>query len=288
MLTYESIKNHFADLVARGENAKSTATNYTNTIFKVLNDLDGLDDIATCLNTKVVDHINQTYYHPGTRQSVFLAFLRAINTYPPLKAVVTPAVVTSITEGFELSKTQAKERSIQTQLTEKVERMDSIIAKIEAHFSPTSEEVLLVNMYDEVALRRDFDDILLIVGDPDPSVRRWINIATGELVIKDFNKTSKKYDAVRHTLSPKRLEMVREASAHRDYLLTLKTETLFKRMRTVVPHMGSQMLRKSKVSTETEGSKVLDPKIRHELWNQMKHSPATQLTYRRGIIQNDM
>ena len=32
MLTYESIKNHFADLVARGENAKSTATNYTNTI----------------------------------------------------------------------------------------------------------------------------------------------------------------------------------------------------------------------------------------------------------------
>ena len=110
MLTYESIKNHFADLVARGENAKSTATNYTNTIFKVLNDLDGLDDIATCCNTKVVNHINQTYDHPGTRQGVFLAFLRAINTYPPLKAVVTPAVLTSITEGFELSKTQAKER----------------------------------------------------------------------------------------------------------------------------------------------------------------------------------
>ena len=32
MLTYESIKNHFADLVARGENAKSTATNYTNMV----------------------------------------------------------------------------------------------------------------------------------------------------------------------------------------------------------------------------------------------------------------
>ncbi len=71
MLTYESIKNHFADLVARGENAKSTATNYyTNTIFKVLNDPDGFDDPPTCLNTKVVEHINQTHDHPGTRQGV--------------------------------------------------------------------------------------------------------------------------------------------------------------------------------------------------------------------------
>ncbi len=70
--------------------------------------------------------------------------------------------------------------------------------------------------------------------DSDPSVRRWINIATGELVIKDFNKTSKKYDAVRHTLSPMRLQMAREASGTRDYLLTLKPETLFKKMRTVV------------------------------------------------------
>ena len=83
--------------------------------------------------------------------------------------------------------------------------MDSILAKIEAHFPALSKEVLLVNMYDEVALRRYFDDILLIVGDHDPSVLRWINLATCASVIKDFNKTSKKYDTVRQTRSPKRL-----------------------------------------------------------------------------------
>ena len=49
---------------------------------------------------RVGKHITDTYDHPGTRQGVFLAFLRAINTYQDLKAVVTPAVLTSITEGF--------------------------------------------------------------------------------------------------------------------------------------------------------------------------------------------
>jgi hypothetical protein len=287
MVTFDSIKQHFADLVAKGENAPSTANQYITNIRKTLDDLDGMDDIADCINHRVVKHITETYDHPGSRQGVFLSFLRAINTYPDLKAVVTQAVLTSITEGFELSKTQAKELSIQRQLTETVERMSSIIAKIEAHFEPLSDEVILVNMYDEVALRKDFDDVLLVVGNPPETESRWIDLATGLLTIKDFNKTNKKYDAVRHTLSPRMLRMIREVSATRNYLLTLKSETLFKKMKAVVPHIGSQLLRKSKVSTETEGDKILDAKIRHDLWNQMKHSPETQLTYRRQIIQYD-
>jgi hypothetical protein len=166
--------------------------------------------------------------------------------------------------------------------------MDSIIAKIEAYFPPLSDEVLLVNMYDEVAMRRDFDEVLLVVGEPPETVSRYINLATGQLVIKDFNKTNKKYDALRHTLHPKMLKMAREVSATRSYLLVLKTDTLFKKMGLVVPGIGSQMLRKSKVSTATEGDKILDPEVRHELHSKMKHSCETQLTYRRELIQNDL
>jgi hypothetical protein len=286
MITFDSIKQHFDSLVAKGENTPSSANQYITNIRKTLEDLDGLNDVVDCIEYMVVEHIMETYDHPGTRQGKFLAFLRAI-TYEPLKAEVTPATQTSILEGFESSKSQAKELSIQRQLTETVERMDSIIAKIQAHFEPLSDEVILVNMYDEVALRRDFDDVLLVEGDPDESVTRWINLTTGLLTIKDFNKTNKKYDAVRTTLSPKMIRMLREVSASRNYLLILKSETLFKKMKTVVPHIGSQLLRKSKVSTETEGPKILDPKIRHDLWDQMKHSAETQLTYRRQI-QNDL
>ena len=288
MVTFESIKNHFDSLVAKGENAPTTAKNYTNTIFRICNDLDGLEDIAKCCNEGVVEYINLAYDHPGTRNTSFVAFLRAINTYEPLKLGVKPEVLTSITEGFELSKTQAKELSIQTQLTQKVERMDSIIAKIEAYFPPLSDEVLLVNMYDEVAMRRDFDEVLLVVGEPPETVSRYINLATGQLVIKDFNKTNKKYDALRHTLHPKMLKMAREVSATRSYLLVLKTDTLFKKMGLVVPGIGSQMLRKSKVSTALEGDKILDPEVRRELHSKMKHSCETQLTYKRQIIQNDL
>jgi len=288
MLTFDEIKKHFDRLVENGENAKSSATNYTNTIFKTLNDLDGFESIATCCNTKLVHHIHSTYDHPGTRSSAFLAWLRAINTYDPLRAAVSPATLKSLTEGFETAKLQAKERSIQRQLTEKVERLDDIIAKIEGAYEPLSDEVLLVRMYQEVAMRRDFDDILLIVGEPDASVQRYIDIASGELVIKNYNKTAKRYDALRHTLSPEMLAKVREVSAKRKYLLVLRSDTLFRKMSSVVPGIGSQMLRKSKVSTATEGDKLLDPEIRHELHSKMKHSATTQLSYRRELIQNDL
>ena len=128
-------------------------------------------------------------------------------------------------------------------------------------------------MYDEVALRKDFDDVRLVFDDPDESVQRYINVKTGVLVIKDFNKTSKRYAEVRHMLSAKMLEKVRQVATEREYLLTLRTETLFKKMKHIVPKMGSQLLRKSKISTATEGAKILDAKLRHDLWNSMKHSP---------------
>lgn len=283
MITYHKIKDHFAGLVAKGENAPSTARHYTSTIHKVLEALGGLDDVVHCCNTRVAEYIYDTYENVGTRQAVFLSFLKAIDTYPDLRDAVNPFARDRILKGYEASKLAARERAIQTQLTEKVERMDSIIAKIEKHFDPLSDEVLLVNMYDEIALRIDFDDILLVTQDPDETEKRWINVRTGELVIKDFNKTNKRYDEVRHTLSAKMLEKIKQVHVDRKYLLTLKSETLFKKMKSVVPKIGSQLLRKSKVSTETEGAKILDHDVRHALWNQMKHSPETQLTYRREI-----
>ena len=76
MVTFESIKNHFDNLVAKGENAKSSGASYTNTIFKVLNELDGLENIVDCCNNQVYTYINQTYVHPGTRSNAFLAFLK--------------------------------------------------------------------------------------------------------------------------------------------------------------------------------------------------------------------
>ena len=286
MISYQKIKDHFDDLAAEGEIAPSTAKHYATTIRKVLDDLGcDMDDVAECIDMELVKYINAGYINVGTRQAVFLSFLKAIDTLPALEIDVEPRVRDAILEGYEQSKTAARERAIQTQLTEKVERMDDIVAKIEKHFEPLSDEVLLVNMYDEVALRKDFDDIVLVFDDPGESVQRYINVKTGVLVIKDFNKTSKRYAEVRHTLSPKMLEKVRQVATEREYLLTLRTETLFKKMKHIVPKMGSQLLRKSKISTATEGAKILDAKLRHDLWNSMKHSPTTQLTYRREIKQ---
>ena len=54
------------------------------------------------------------------------------------------------------------------------------------HFEPISDEVLLVNMHDEVALRKDFGDARLVFDDPGESVQRYVNVKTDFLVIKDF------------------------------------------------------------------------------------------------------
>ena len=48
--------------------------------------------------------------------------------------------------------------------------MYDIVAKIEKHYEPLSDEVLLVNMYDKVALRKDFDDVFLVFDDHGESV----------------------------------------------------------------------------------------------------------------------
>lgn len=60
MVTFESIKNHFDSLAAKGENAPSSANNYTNTIYRILEDLDGFEDIADCINYMVVEYITET------------------------------------------------------------------------------------------------------------------------------------------------------------------------------------------------------------------------------------
>ena len=121
-----------------------------------------MDDVADSIDMELVKYINAGYINVGTRQAVFFSFLKAIDTLPALEIDVERHVRDAILEGYEQSKTAARERAIQTQLTEKVERMDDIVAKIEKHFEPLSDDMLLVNMYDEVELRKDFDDVGLI------------------------------------------------------------------------------------------------------------------------------
>lgn len=88
---------------------------------------------------------------------------------------------------------------------------------------------------------------------------------------------------MRHTLSPKIIEKVRQIATQREYLLTLRTESLFKKMKHVVPKMGSQLLRNSKISRATEGAEILDAKLRHDQWSGAKHLTKTQLAYRSAI-----
>ena len=147
MISYQKIKDHFDDQAAEGEIAPSTAKHYTTTIRKVLDDLGcDMDDVADCIDMELVKYINAGYINVGTRQAVFLSFLKAIDTLPALQIDVEPRVRDAILEGYETSKNAARERAIQTQLTEKVERMDEIVAKIERHFAPPGDEVLLVNI----------------------------------------------------------------------------------------------------------------------------------------------
>jgi len=47
-------------LVAKGGNAPSSANNYTNTIYRILEDLDGFEEISDCINYMVVEYITET------------------------------------------------------------------------------------------------------------------------------------------------------------------------------------------------------------------------------------
>lgn len=267
--------------------AESTAKGYITTMNRVLKETGCNPDIniIDCLNEgKVLDHIIKTYANPNTRKTYLQVFLYAIDNTPKLKEQVKNR--DKYFKAWKKAKNDADEFLIQKQVEGVVIRFSVLKERIEKEFPKDSQEVLLINLYDELTMRDDFDKVMILKKTPPPSKDdNYLVLSTGRIFINKFKKTGNKYDPVNHKLSPAFMKKLR-SSLENDpkgerLMLFDKTTKLLQNMKT-----GINEIRHAKISEELEGDNIKDPQKRKQLYDKMMHSGATQMTYIRKLKDN--
>ena len=262
--------------------SQRTADDYIRNMKRILLDT-GCNpevDLIECLNkSKVLNFILEHYPKPSTRKTYIQVFLYAIDNIPKLNENVKNR--DKYYNEWETAKDGATERQIQKQVEGEVVRFSEIKKRIEKEFAKNSQEVLLINLYDELTMRNDFGDIIIFDKTPPKSKQdNYITLSTGRLIINNFNKTGNKYKPVNMKLSTRLMKKIRKSLKQDPRgMLFDDTAKLFKNMKT-----GVNEIRHAKISEELEGDKIKDPEKRKELYDKMKHSASTQLNYIRKII----
>jgi hypothetical protein len=230
------------------------------------------EDIAECLRTnKFLDHL-KNYNNPNTLHTYLTAILNVVDTNDLLKKEFHEKYKKVFDDA-----TQEKETfNIQKQLTDKVPSFTSIKKRIEKDFPAESDEVLMINLYNEITPRNDFDTLTFNKDDPN-----HIDLKAGTITLKKFKKTDKKYKPIEnYKLSKKFMQMIKKSHDEnpRDKVFTKQMKSIFKKTKT-----GVNEIRHSKISEELKGSKITDQDKREELRQKMLHSSATQLRYIRNL-----
>ena len=206
----------------------------------------------------------------NTLQVRAASLLYLVDHYPGLKEMVPFDLFLKI---FETIKNESQHVNIQKGLTEKIEPFSEIKTRIENNYPPNSDEVLLINLYNELPRRRDFADIK--IKSNGGTQENWLDVKTGLLHMNIIQKVHK--DPFVHKLSNRTLDLIKY-SLKKNPRETLLKGSYSKAMKVLG---GVNLLRHAKVSEETQGEPDLEKRI--ALSKLMGHSAQTQQAYRREL-----
>ena len=130
----------------------------------------------------------------------------------------------------------------------------------------------MINLYDNVTPRNDFDDLTTDTSDPN-----HIDLDNSSITLKNFGKTNKKYKPIiNYKLSDHFMDLLNKSlkANPREKVFTKQMRSIFKKAGT-----GVNQIRHAKISEELAGENLTDPVKREELRKRMFHSSATQLAY---------
>ena len=281
-VTLQSIHDHYNKLAEDGKIAPRTAEGHYTNFRRIMNGIGCADeDMVKCLNDpdKIIQYLRdlknpkKENASVNTKHTYMTAVLNVIDTNP---ALATAVPRDTYKEEWDNLKEQKDSSNTQKQLTTKVEKFSSIKERIEKDNPDWSEEVLMINLYDEITPRNDFDDLTLDTSDPN-----HIDLEEGTITLKDFKKTDKKYKPIiNYKLSGKFMELLKKSLKEmpREKVFNKKMRSIFKKAQT-----GINEIRHSKVSEELSGENIKDQSKREALKDKMLHSSATQLSYVRQL-----
>jgi len=239
------------------------------------------DNMIKCLSKPdvIINYIKNLKNQKGedasinTKHNYMTAVLNVIDTNPKIKENVPRD---AYKDEWDKLKQQKDTSNIQKQLTEKTPTFTSIKKRIEDNNPDWSQEVLMINLYDQITPRNDFDNLSFDISDPN-----HIDLDDGTITLKEFGKTNKKYKPIiDYKLSKHFMELLNKSlkANPRDKVFNKKVRSIFKKAGT-----GVNEIRHAKISEELAGENIEDPVKREALRERMMHSSATQLTYKKKL-----
>jgi len=281
-ITLQFIHDNYNILAEDGKVAPRTAENHYTNFKRIIKGLEcDDDDIIECLKNaeKVIKYISdlktqkKTDATINTKHTYMTAVLNVIDTIPEIKDNVDREMYKT---EWETLKEQKDSSNIQKQVTEIVKPFSEIKKRIEKDNPDWSEEVVMINLYSEITVRNDFDNLTFDLDDPN-----HIDMEEGTITLKDFGKTNNKYKPIiNYKLSDKFMELLKNSleKSPRDKVFSKKMRSIFKKAKT-----GVNEIRHSKISEELSGENIKDLDKRENLRKTMMHSSATQLNYIRAL-----
>ena len=270
--TLTDVHNTYNKLAEEGKVKPATA----ETHYKLFRGLVGEMAVKDFYKNKIYLDLNSEDYNPNTAASSAAAVLNVLDTNPELKDKVGETIYKEVEGLFQDLKIKKEQHNINRQQTEEVPKFSEIVKRVEEENAKGSEEVLLINLYDNITARNDYEDLSYDTKEPN-----HVDLEEGTITIREFKKTSKKYQPiVDYPLNKKVLGLLKESySANpRDKVFTKKIRSIFKKAK-----IGIDLMRHAKVSEELSGSKIKDEKKREDLRQKMFHSPMVQLSYVRKL-----
>ena len=271
------IHDHYNKMAEDKVLSESTANGYYTVFKRVMSDSGCTEDqdLIGCLKTKdIIEFLQKRYKsNPNTLHTYLTAILSVIDTIPAIKKEVDRD---AYKEAWDTAKQEKETFNIQRGLSDKVERFSAIKDRIEKKFSETSDESLMVNLYNQLTVRNDYDDLSFDTGDPN-----HIDLDEGTITLRKFKKTDKKYKPIiNYKLSDQFVSDLKKSLKVKP-----RTKVFIKTMKSIFKKAGTGVneLRHSKISEELEGSNLKDQSKREDLRERMLHSSATQLQYLREL-----
>jgi hypothetical protein len=258
--------------------ANDTISDATKTthfgIFKNL--LGGMSPKDYYKKHKFTELVENEGMNPNTAASSMAAVLSVLDTNPTLLDKVGTTIHENIKALFNELKVKKDQFNITRQHTEEVEPFSKILERVEADNAKTSQEVLLINLYDNITARNDFGDLSFDTDAPN-----HINLKKGTITITQFKKTNGKYPPILdYRLNKKVLGLLKDSykNNERNLVFTKQIRSIFKKAK-----IGVDMIRHGKISEELADSNVKDADKREALRQKMFHSPMTQMSYIRKL-----
>jgi len=255
----------------------TTAQLFYKNIVNMMDKMGSLEDnlIDLIKSKKFITYINKLAN--ANTKKMYMSSVLALIDKTDIKNHISKELRSEYVEQHELLKQEAYDHGMKKKDEGSVVKFSDLKDRIEKQFEPTSDEVVLINMYDVATMRNDFDDVKI-----NKEGEKWIDMKKGVLHMNTYTKTFEKHGPKTYKLPKEFMSLLKKSleARPRDTLIKKRAKSLWATMKT-----GVNEIRHAKIS-EMLGEKKLSPAEKVKLQNNMLHSAIAQEAYKRKLKSN--